>query len=481
MKSKIKKIIFLTGASGNMGQETLKRLLSRSERFFVVALVLPTEKDKKIMADYEGNKNLKIIWGDLTKYEDVLTCVTGVDYVLHVGGMVSPMADYLPELTTKVNVGGAKNIIKAIQAQPNPDEIKLVYIGTVAQTGDRNPTIHWGRTGDPLKISKYDNYAITKTIAEREVIESGLKYWVSLRQTGILYPNMADALDPIMYHVPVQGVFEWATVQDSGRMMANVCEDDVPEEFWRRIYNIGGGEKYRTFNYEFLTQSGKASGIADMTKMFDLNWFATQNFHGQWYEDSDELEKYLKFRRGSIQDYLESVAKNGKVKRFFAKIMPASLMKKWVMKPVAYKKDYGTMDWIENNNIEKINAYFGSKEEWVKIPTWKEFVPVEPSKTPIRLSHGYDERKPKSELDLGDMIQAAVFRGGKCLSTEMEKRDLTTKLEWECAFGHQFKASPTAVLLGGHWCPDCVVNVDNYAEEAKRNPFFDQVWCPLLK
>lgn len=150
----MKKIVFLTGASGNMGQQTLKELLSREDRFFVVALVLPTPKDKKIMDKYKGVKNLKIIWGDLTIYEDVLQGVTGADYVLHVGGMVSPMADYYPELTTKVNVGGAKNIVRAIQEQKNRDNIKLIYIGTVAQTGDRNPPLHWGRTGDPLKISR---------------------------------------------------------------------------------------------------------------------------------------------------------------------------------------------------------------------------------------------------------------------------------------------------------------------------------------
>ncbi|MNG20595.1 hypothetical protein D3C84_1048650 [compost metagenome] len=77
------------------------------------------------------------------------------------------------------------------------------------------------------------------------------------------------------------------------------------------------------------------------------------------------------------------------------------------------------------------------------------------------------------------MINAAEFRGGKCLSTAMTKGNLITKLNWECAFGHLFEASPTAVLLGGHWCPDCVVNIDNYKEEAKRNPFFNQVWSPL--
>ncbi len=476
----MKKIVFLTGASGNMGQQTLKELLSREDRFFVVALVLPTPKDKKIMDKYKGVKNLKIIWGDLTIYDDVLQGVTGADYVLHVGGMVSPMADYYPELTTKVNVGGAKNIVRAIQEQKNRDNIKLIYIGTVAQTGDRNPPLHWGRTGDPLKISKYDNYAVTKTIAEREVIESGLKYWVSLRQTGILYPGISDALDPIMYHVPVQGVFEWATVEDSGRMMANACEDNIPEEFWRRIYNIGGGEKYRTFNYEFLTRSGKNSGI-DATKIFDLNWFATQNFHGQWYEDSDELEKYLKFRSGSIQDYLDNVSKQGKVKRFFTKLIPVSFLKKYVMKPVAYKKDYGTMDWVENNITEKIKAYFGSKEQWSQITDWEKYVPVKPSKEPLRLSHGYDENKSKSELNLQDMIQAAEFRGGKCNSIAMEKGDLTSKLHWECFLNHQFEASPTAVLLGGHWCPTCLANVDNYPKEAKQNIFFNQVWEPLQK
>jgi len=250
-----KKTIFLTGASGNMGHEGFKQLLDRKDRFNIVALVLPTEKDKAIMSQYEREPGVKLVWGDLTNYNDVLEGVEGADYVLHVGGMVSPEADYLPTMTKKVNIGAVQNIIKAIKAQPNPNKIKLVYIGTVAETGDRNPPIHWGRAGDPIKISVFDNYAITKTIAEREVIESGLKYWVSLRQTGVLYPDILNNLDPIMFHEPVDGVFEWVTARDSGRLLANICEEDVPEEFWRRVHNIGGGEKYRTTNYEFMQKS----------------------------------------------------------------------------------------------------------------------------------------------------------------------------------------------------------------------------------
>lgn len=461
-----------------MGYEGFKQLLNKRDQFNLVALVLPTEKDKKIMSIYEKEQGVKIVWGDLTNYSDVLSCVKGADYVLHVGGMVSPAADYLPALTTKVNVGSIQNIIKAIKAQPNRDEIKLVYIGTVAETGDRNPPIHWGRTGDPIKISVYDNYAISKTIAEREVIESGLRYWVSLRQTGVLYSEILNHLDPIMFHEPIDGVFEWVTARDSGRLLANVCEENVPEGFWRRIYNIGGGEKYRTTNYEFMQKSFKAIGINDFRKVVDLNWFATRNFHGQWYEDSDVLENYLHFRSGSADEFIDELSKNAPLKMKLAKYVPAFIIKKLVMEPVVNKR-LGTMYWIKNNESNRISAFFGSKETWQEISSWEEYKVNEPSKKPKRLNHGYDETKPKTELNIQDMRQAAEFRGGECLSAEMVKGNLHSKLKWRCAFNHKFEASPTLVLLGGHWCPDCLPAPWNYAEEAKRNPFFAQVWYPL--
>lgn len=472
-----KKTVFFTGASGNMGHEGFQQFLKRREHFNIVALVLPTEKDKKIMSVYENEPGVKIIWGDLTNYNDVLKGVTGAAYVLHVGGWVSPAADYLPSLTTQVNVGAIRNIIKAIKAQPNPDEMKLVYIGTVAETGDRNPPIHWGRTGDPIKISVYDNYAISKTIAEREVIESGLKYWVSLRQTGVLYSGMLNNLDPIMFHEPINGVFEWVTARDSGRLLANVCEEGVPEEFWRRIYNIGGGEQYRTTNYEFMQKSFSALGM-DVQKVTDLKWFALRNFHGQWYEDSDILEDYLHFRSGSADEFIAEFKENAPFKMKLAKFAPSFIIKKFIMEPVA-NKELGTMYWIKNDVRDRITAFFGSKEKWEEIPSWNEYEEVNPTKKAFRLFHGYDETKPKSELDLEDMKQAAKFRGGDCLSETMHKGDLSTKLRWCCAFGHYFEASPTLILLGGHWCPECLPAPWNYDEEAKRSPFFAQVWYPL--
>ena len=92
-----KKIIFLTGATGTMGEEGLKQILSRSDRFNLRVLVRPSAKNKAFMSRYEHDAALEIVWGDLCCYDDILRCVTGADYVLHVGAFVSPEADKLPQ------------------------------------------------------------------------------------------------------------------------------------------------------------------------------------------------------------------------------------------------------------------------------------------------------------------------------------------------------------------------------------------------
>lgn len=115
-----KKIIFLTGATGTMGEEGLKQILSRSDRFNLRVLVRPSAKNKAFMSRYEHDAALEIVWGDLCCYDDILRCVTGADYVLLVGAFVSPEADKLPQRSLEVNLGSTMNIIRAIKAQPDP-------------------------------------------------------------------------------------------------------------------------------------------------------------------------------------------------------------------------------------------------------------------------------------------------------------------------------------------------------------------------
>ncbi len=471
-----KKQIFLTGASGNMGRATLDELLQRDDRFQVTALALPTRKDRRILAPYQ-NRGLNVIWGDLTCYEDVLQGIEGADYVLHVGGLVSPLADTMPELTLKVNVGAAENIVQAIKAQSEPDRVRLVYIGTVAQTGNRPVPIHWGRVGDPIKISTFDTYALSKTIAERVIIDSGLRNWVSLRQTGIARMAAAEPLDPITFHTTLDGVLEWITPRDSGRLLARVCEETVPEEFWGNIYNIGGGEPNRLTNLELFERMLGAAGVSDYREVLDPSWFATRNFHGQWFSDSDHLESIVPYRNQTFDEYLEEQAPGVPWYIRLGGSLPRLVRRKF--EGVA-RGPRGTLTWLSQGYESHIKAYFGSIRNWRSIGDWDCINCERPTEKAIELDHGYDENHYRKKISYNAIREAARFRGGWLLSRNFRHGDWFSPLRWRCHAGHEFPASLNLILKGGHWCPVCIADTASYHVMAEVSDFFRQVWEPEL-
>lgn len=375
-----KKTIFLTGATGNMGWAGFQELYKRRERFNIRLLARDSRKNRKLLKAYADDPAVTVVWGDLTRYADVLEGVNGSDYVLHVGGMVSPAADYYPEKTLEVNVKAAENVVKAVLAQSHKDDIKVVYIGSVAQYGDRNPPCHWGGADDPQTPAKFDMYALSKIRAEEIFANAGLKHWVSLRQSGILYPGILKVLNPTAFHVPVGGVLEWATIEDSGRLLAQVCEDWVPEEFWNRAYNISSGEQYRMTNYEFETRLLTALGLPGPEEVFEARWFALKNFHGMWYKDADILENYLHFRANTPVDEYFAMMKS-KLPWFYslAFLAPAWAVK-FFMKPYAFEKGLGTQWWVEHDE-EKFIAYYGSREAYDAIKSWDDVRPAPLDKT----------------------------------------------------------------------------------------------------
>ena len=491
----MKQIVFLTGATGTMGFAGMQQILNYPDQYELRILARPSKKNKELLAPLLAQHDtLHVIWGDLTKYEDVLRGVSGADIVLHVGGMVSPQADYRPKATLRTNITAAEFVTKAVLAQPSDQQPKVAYIGSVAQMGDRREPLHWGRAGDPICVSAYDHYGLTKAQAERIITDSGIKKWVSLRQSGILYPAILKNYDPIMFHVPIRGVLEWATVEDSGRLLERVCRPSVPEQFWNNYYNIGSGPQYRLNNYEFECLLLDAIGCPRPEKIFNTNWFTTRNFHGMWYIDGDRLEDFLHFRANiPVKEYFAQMAKAKSLplgikiaaKTRIAKLFPHCV--KLAMRVLANSKEHGTQWWIKKLNDEqlkskvqkRVNAYYGSIEVYNTIPDWKSFDLSHNSETPVLMNHGYDESKNVDQLSDAELDKAAAFRGGKYIGNNI----------WQCAKGHTFVASRRLILLGGHWCPDCFpfpYNDQNqpmrpwhWDEEAKHNPFFAQLWTPL--
>ena len=475
--TKPKKVVLVTGATGIMGQETMKQLLSRSNRFQVRALARPSEKNKALMKKY-ACPSLEVLWGDMADYDTVKRGVDGADYVLHIGAMVSPAADQYPEKTLYTNIGSTLNIIKAIKEQPDPDKVHFAYVGTVAMTGGRTDPIHWGRVGDPINPSIFDYYALSKVYSEMAVFESGLKHWVSIRQTG-QHPSAEGAgEEPIIFHQPPNNVLDWSTSIESGICMANLCEDWVPESFWRKGYNLSSGAGYRTATWELMDINLSAFGIT-LKDLFDSNMMAQYNFHGHYFSDADQLDEILHFRCipaeqywGGVRDEMRRMASNPMIAAMF----PTAEQMKAHNIEIGHKR-MGTYWMFENNEENWIRAFFGSREKQQQIKGWDEYELYHPSEEVTYLNHGYDEEKGIENLTLEDLKKAAEYRGGECLAESVP--DIYTPIRWKCADGHEFMMSVNAVLQGGHWCPQCLAHEWRYGEIAKKNPFYAQVWFPI--
>ncbi|MEW6505562.1 MAG: NAD(P)-dependent oxidoreductase [Chloroflexota bacterium] len=493
-----KPTIALFGASGTMGFQAFRELWRRRDRINLSILALPEDQKRGIFDPYlrqagaprlrgrgiARGDGLKIVWGDATCYEDVVETIRGADRVLNAMAYISPMADYNPEQARRVNVEAVTHILRAIHNEPHGAErIAYVHTGSVAQTGNRPPGIHIGRVGDPLKPAVFDYYALTKIEGERLVLESGLRYWVSLRMSFILptrFNELLSLFDPILFHMPLDTCMENITDRDAGYGLANCAEIPLHSDFWRRVYNMGGGEDMRTTAQEFLRMVYNLFGLR-LEACTERRWFATRNFHLQFFEDSCILNDFLHHQRDTLADFqraiLESMPLPVRLARILLLQSPAlrraaeNLLYRWQRRLVENHPN-SPLYWVKSRNHWRIRAFYKSMEDFLAIPGWKATFQNTPPATFRRLNHGYDEHQPIQTP--ADLQRAAAFRGGEFLSDQWNG-DWNQTLEWRCAFGHSFKASPYTVLKAGHWCPVCVAQW-NGDQQARRNPYFAQVW-----
>jgi nucleoside-diphosphate-sugar epimerase len=453
-----KRTILLTGASGSMGHEAFLELRRRSDHLNIRLLLRPSKINKRMFAPYANSDSVELVWGDLTNAQDVSRAVAGVDFVLHPAAMISPAADRYPEMARRINVGGTKNLIAAIKEQPGGAEnIPLVYVGSVAQYGDRLPPREWINVGDPLKPSVHDYYALTKMEAETAVIESGLKYWASLRQTYIAIPNTLSLMDPIMFHQPLNQRIELITNRDAGYGLAQTT--NAPDEFWGRVYNMSGGPNCRVTYLEYMERVFSILGLGQPQQLFERNWFALQNFHCGYYQDSPVLNGYLGHFRDSLDDHLEQLAAAfPKWMRVGGTLCPKPLIKAYM------KRMAEPLQWIKADERSYINAFYGSRAAFDAIPGWRAPIGGTASNSP----------KPSSNMPadagLTDLKAFAASRGGSCEA--IERTDPSQPVDWRCAFGHEFSASPRLLVGAGYWCPTCAPHFEDttgWNYQAKRD------------
>ena len=331
--------VLLTGASGTVGYEILKQLHQQKDKFEITVFDLDRKKTRKMFSKFA--KDINIVYGNIANNEDIASVCNDKDFVIHIAAIIPPVADDKPELAHKVNTIGTMNLVRNLEKfSPNAF---FIYSSSISVYGDRlaNPNIY---INDSVLPSLGDEYAKTKIAAEKIITTSKLK-WSIFRLTAIMGGHKISKL---MFHMPLATSMEICSPSDTGRAFVNALSHK--DEISGKLFNLGGGESCRCTYHDFLLKSFKTFGLGIVN--FPNNSFAEHNFHCGFYEDGDELEKILKFRRDSLKSlYKTEESKVSKLQRALTKLLKGVIKSRLI-------KQSEPLEALRNNDQELINRFF---------------------------------------------------------------------------------------------------------------------------
>ncbi len=483
--------VALTGVTGNMGVQVLRELIKIPDLEFKL-LVFPKEKRlaelKKIC---KGQMNrVQFVYGGVNRREVCDELVSGTDYVVNMASVIPPHSDQFPVYAIACNERGANCLCEAIEALH--DQPKLIHISTVALYGNRNSKHMWARVGDPLVISPFDIYSLTKMRGEFRVLESNIKNKAVLRQTAMLHNHMLsdNMSDGLMFHTCFNAPLEWVTAEDSGLLIANIIKSDMEngaelnKKFWGKVFNIGGGQVNCVTGYDVLNDGFEIIG-GTVKNFFDPDFNAIRNFHGVWFYDSNELEELFHYQRQSTKDFWEQFKREHGILKA-GKIAPKKLVKKLAIERLC-KNPNSPHYWKTHKDTARMLAYFGGDakfdaigKDWNKFPLL--FEGKDEAGNPIDYQQllnrddaplvdiGY---KPDGEIGYRELRRIAALHGGKLLSS---KGGLYDRLEWENSDGERFRMRGYTVAVGHWWNPSYTAYCWDFDRLAKKDKIYAQVW-----
>lgn len=333
--------ILLTGASGTVGREVLAKLYEHNLHNLTVFDV-DTQKTRKFYQSYKDR--IKVVYGDISKKEEVEPHCKGIDFVIHLAAIIPPLADQNPDLAFRVNCQGTQNLVTSLELHAK--NCFFLYASSVSVYGDRieNPMI---RVADPLHASEGDEYAKTKIRAE-EIIKASKLDWSIFRLTAIMGVGNHKT-SGLMFHMPLSTPMEIATPEDAAKAFVNAIANK--ELLSKRVFNLGGGETCRIVFKEFLSQSFSIRGLGEPD--FPPKSFAEKNFHCGYYADGDELEEILHFRKDTLGSYFQKVEKSVTPLRKFVTGLLAKFIKNHLLKQSEPYKAYQGGDQVLLNRFFK--------------------------------------------------------------------------------------------------------------------------------
>ncbi|MFX1398177.1 MAG: NAD-dependent epimerase/dehydratase family protein [Promethearchaeota archaeon] len=319
--------VLLTGAFGNVGQNTLKELLKREHD--VTCFDIKNKTNKKSYSELSKKWQFKTIWGDILNKNDLNNAVSETDCIVHLAAIIPPLSEKNPELARKVNVEGTRNLIDAARTLPiKPRFIIASSASVYGVTMDLEPPT---TVDTPLNPS--DHYSHTKVECETMLRESGLP-WIILRLAAVSVDKIPRKMDvSILFEMPLDQRTEFVSSRDCGIAFANAV--NLTEI--NKVFLIGGGDGCQLTQREFLGGFFDAFGL----KMLPDSAFKKPTKNEDWFYidwmDTKESQKALKYQTESFKKYVERLKQSFRLRRFAMKII-APLAKSFLLKKSPYYK-----------------------------------------------------------------------------------------------------------------------------------------------
>lgn len=286
--------VLITGGAGRLGITVCKAFLQ--DGFQVRVFDLDTARNRKSIKELKGKA--EIAWGDITQPDSVREALEGMDAVVHMAGILPPVAYEKPELAAKVNVGGTKIIVDLIKE--NGGNIPFVFTSSVAAFG---PTPD---ATEPLSPDKADPhprgaYGETKLQAENLIKEAGIDYAI-LRLTATMYFAFGISDIKRMFTVPLNNRIEYCHPHDTASAILNAIKNF--DTVKGNTLVVSGGPKQRMLYRDMIKAMLGVMGLP----LPPARKFTKKPYYLDWY-DTNKSQDLLHFQRRTFADFLKDYSK----------------------------------------------------------------------------------------------------------------------------------------------------------------------------
>ena len=286
--------VLVTGGAGRLGINVDKAFIK--DGFQVRVFDLDTPVNRNSVKRLAGKA--EICWGDITQPDSVRKALEGIDAVVHMAGILPPVAYEKPELADRVNVGGTRIIVDAVKQSER--QIPFVFTSSVAAFG---PTPHIDEPLCPEKnqANPRGAYGETKFQAENIIKQSGIDYAI-LRLTATMYLSFSASDLKRMFTVPLNNRVEYCHPDDVASAIVNAINNFA--EAKGNTLVISGGPEQRMLYKDMVGAILRVMGLP----LPPARKFTKEPYYLDWY-DTTKSQKLLHFQNRGFSDYIKDFSK----------------------------------------------------------------------------------------------------------------------------------------------------------------------------